>query len=701
MFMGTILNDPNHGILILCGLILSLPLLAFVLARVLSPSSQKWYAWLATGLVFLSFLLALLVLVRTGREDIYHGSFPWFSLNSQVSFSVGFLVNSLTALMLVVVTFISFLVHLFSLEYMKGDPGFQRYFGYLGLFAFSMLGIVLADNLLLVFVFWELVGLSSYLLIGFWRDKPEASKAAQKAFIVNRIGDLGFIIGLMIIWSHLQTFDLQEIKSQVLSLSDSTDHSWLTWAGIALFCGAVGKSAQFPLQVWLPDAMEGPTPVSALIHAATMVAAGVFLLARVFSLFTVEVFTWIAFTGAITAFMGAVAAIAQNDIKKVLAFSTISQLGYMVVGMGAGAYDAAIFHLFTHAFFKACLFLGAGSVIHALHRLSHDTHQPFNAQDMRIMGGLSNRLPVTFYSFTLAALSLIGVPLFSGFLSKDAIISGAWAWASLKGGLFSVYHLVPVLALLTVLLTAFYMSRQWLLVFMGESRLVQKGLLTQVSLDQLTERPWVIRLPLIVLGALSLAFFFGLHPLDGASGWIIPYIGIPETNLWSASWSWSALMERVHALHLVVSLASITLIAVGGGMAYFKFKPRSKYAHGYGFRPEDEVLGWNLLSRNNWYLDLIYERTVVHATLRIATMGRWIEAKIIDRAVNGVGMFNIILAHIVRFFDRAIVDGLVNLLAKFAGAVGQFTRNIQGGKIQGYFIWVILGMFLILLFYFI
>ena len=269
MFIAAILNDTNHGTFILCGFILLLPLLAFLLAQVLSSTAQGWYPRLATGMVFLSFLMALGVLVNTRGGDIYHWTLPWFSLGTGVSFSVGFLVNSLTALMLTVVTFISFLVNLFSLEYMKGDPGFQRYFGYLGLFAFSMLGIVLSDNLLLMFVFWELVGLSSYLLIGFWRNKPEASKAARKAFIVNRIGDLGFIIGLMIIWSNLRTFDLQAISSQVLSLPPATDHSWLTWAGIALFCGAIGKSAQFPLQVWLPDAMEGPTPVSALIHGGS------------------------------------------------------------------------------------------------------------------------------------------------------------------------------------------------------------------------------------------------------------------------------------------------------------------------------------------------------------------------------------------------------------------------------------------------
>ncbi|NJM94598.1 MAG: NADH-quinone oxidoreductase subunit L [Cytophagales bacterium] len=338
-----------------------------------------------------------------------------------------------------------------------------------------MQGLVVSDNLLLTFLFWELVGFSSYLLIGFWYHKSSAAQAARKAFMMNRVGDLGFLLGLLILWAQYATFDLSQL-SQLFSstapaqgiwqghavngIQKSSELSslWLTLMGLGLFCGAVGKSAQFPLFTWLPDAMEGPTPVSALIHAATMVAAGVYLLVRVSALLTAEALVIIAVIGALTALLAALAATVQTDIKKVLAYSTVSQLGYMVLAVGTGAFAAAFFHLMTHAFFKACLFLGAGSVIHAVHRARPEA----DAQDMRSMGGLYKSLPWTFVTYAVASAALVGLPFFSGFLSKDLILESAWHWAQGQGGLAWV---LPLVAFGTVGITAYYMLRQVVWVF--------------------------------------------------------------------------------------------------------------------------------------------------------------------------------------------------------------------------------------------
>ena len=408
-------------------LLIALTLLVFLLcllSALLSGVVLKgvWAGRISTAIVGIATVISCFLFMRIWPDRVENYGFTWIDLPGlDLAFSLSFWLNNIAVLLLCIVTFVSFLVHLYSLEYMKGEKGFARYYSFLGLFTLSMVGIVLADSLLTIFIFWELVGFSSYLLIGFWYNKESAAKASLKAFLVNRIGDAGFLIALMIIWSKAGTFNLIELKT-ILSISQPD--VWWTIAGFGVLSGVIGKSAQFPLQIWLPDAMEGPTPVSALIHAATMVAAGIYLLARIYVLFDPVVLDVIAVIGALTAFMGAVAALTQTDIKRVLAFSTISQLGYMVLGMGVGAYGAALFHLTTHAFFKACLFLSAGAIIHALHEAQKDGNH-FDAQDMRFMGGLRKKMPITFAAFSISALALAGVPFFSGFLSKDAILNGS------------------------------------------------------------------------------------------------------------------------------------------------------------------------------------------------------------------------------------------------------------------------------------
>ena len=425
-------------ILLLLVTILLLPMLSFIINIFWGKKLGKVSSIIGTSILGISLFLSFLVFY--GKFFVFNHAnyiqfkFDWFNMGT-ANFAVGIGVDNVASVMLIVVTLISFLVHLFSTEYMKDDIRFSRYFAYLGLFTFSMLGIVIANNFLFMYVFWELVGISSYLLIGFWYEKKSAADAGKKAFITNRIGDFGFFIGIMIIYFTYGTTMFDDVFAKIGGgMLPFDSGSILTLAGIGIFCGAIGKSAQWPLHVWLPDAMEGPTPVSALIHAATMVAAGVYLVARVFPMFTADALTFIAVIGTITAFIAATIALTQVDFKKVLAYSTVSQLGFMIMSLGVGGYTNGFFHLVTHAWFKAALFLASGSVIHAMHHAMHhmnDHHS--DPQDIRNMGGLRKTMPWTYRTFLFVTLALSGIPLTSGFLSKDGILAGTLAWANLTG----------------------------------------------------------------------------------------------------------------------------------------------------------------------------------------------------------------------------------------------------------------------------
>ena len=700
--------------------VLFLPFLSFLFLLLNRKMSSKAGAFIANGCMVAAFLISLVVFFQVWNTAPQRFQAEWFSVwhaHRPLSFTAGILLDNLSVLLLVVVTLVSLLVNIFSISYMEKDAGIIRYYAFLGLFTFSMLGIVLSDNLFLIFMFWELVGLSSYLLIGFWFYKDSAVTASKKAFLVNRIGDLGFIVALMILWSRFETLDLQNLKlfaanlpqEQLLWISHysfnflgqaySCTINWLTVAGLGLFSGVAAKSAQFPLQVWLPDAMEGPTPVSALIHAATMVAAGVFLLARVFGLLNIDVLTVIAFIGAITAFMGAFAAFAQNDIKKVLAYSTISQLGYMVMGMGTGAYDAAVFHLLTHAFFKACLFLCAGSVIYALHKIEHDHSNAlsmgFDAQDMRHMGGLRKKLPVTFVAYCVAAAALVGLPLFSGFLSKDALLTGAWAWAeATSGGSISLAYLVPDLAFLTVLMTAAYMTRQLVLVFLGNFRGVKGNVDVEVK-----ESSLALKLPLIVLSILSLGIVFSVNPFSNTSSWVLQ--GLMQQERLSSQFINNEVFQlhelvvlKGEELHLVIAIVSIVMALAGIiiGLNLYSFRK------GLSTLPPSLFGSKNVLynlSFKNWYLDKIYDRTFVAGTVGLSRWTALFDQKVIDGLVNSTAKMSVILAHLTGFFDRIFVDGLIKLAVFITGRVGLATRGIQGGKIQTYFLWSMVGLIII------
>lgn len=648
-------------------LLAAIPFFIFCILFFVGTKLSKTSGWLAVIGASISFLLAVIVFFYTWPDKVYTQSIHWFTVG-EYTFTLKLLLDKLSAAMLVLVSFISLLVQIYSTEYMKGDKRYSWYFAYLGLFTFSMFCIVLSGNLLLLYIGWELVGLSSYLLIGFWREKTEAALASRNAFIINRIGDTGFLLGIILVFAQFNTLDLATLTSGNLPVDNSF---WLTVAGIGLFCGCIAKSAQFPLQIWLPGAMAGPTPVSALIHAATMVAAGVFLLARVFPLLNTDVLTVIAITGAITAFMGAVAALFQTDIKRLLAFSTISQLGYMVMGMGVGAYGPALFHLFTHAFFKACLFLSAGAVIHALHKVEHQVHAHFDTQDIRLMGGLRKTMPFTFICYLVSGLSLAGLPLFSGFLSKDAILTGALSWAETKGNFG--WYLIPDLGFISALLTAIYVGRQLILVFGGEFRLPH--LLPQLATSHIGVKdvPFAMQLPIGILAILSVFFFFSLNPVDAAYGWFLTTISVQTAQAADHSW---------HTFTVITSgLLAITGLALAYVVTGNTRIPRPAFLKN--------------LSLHNWYLEDIYRILFVRTGQLFSKVTNGIDKKLLDTIIDYASISMVVLAHIVAWIDRNLVDGLVNFAAYLAGRIGALTRSVQGGRVQFYFLYTLFGLLIL------
>jgi len=733
--------------------ILLLPLVGFLTLLFLGKRLPRQGDWMETGILFVALALSVLVLfakLRTFGEETIQAVIPWVDygnvpLIGPLKIELGILLDNLSAVMLVAVTLVSALVHLFSIGYMQGDVRYSRYFSYLGLFTFSMLMIVVTNNFFTMYVGWELVGLSSYLLIGHWYEKKSASDAAIKAFVVNRIGDIGLFVGIMILWFTFYTFRFDEIFGAIAQgRIPFGSERWLTAAGILVFCGAVGKSAQFPLHVWLPDAMEGPTPVSALIHAATMVAAGVYLVARTFAMMTADALMVIAYIGAITAFLAASIAITQNDIKKVLAYSTVSQLGYMVLGLGVGAYTAGFFHLITHAWFKAGLFLCSGSVIHAMHHALHHAgdHQT-DPQDIRNMGGLRKKMPITYWTFVVFTLAISGVPLTSGFLSKDEILAGSLAYGELTG-----HYLIPAVGFIVAGMTAFYMFRLLFLTFHGEHADAHR-------FDSIHESPKVMTVPLVTFAVLSFFAFYSWNPFAASSGWFFGAITRPESSVPAAVQAASipAFEDALHHVHLLAMLASLTMAALGivGALALYQWKKVNTDDLAVRFRPLYEF------SLNKWYFDELYGVSVLAGTHALTRVLRWFDDFVVDGLVNGTArwtagialgyrwtwrerevgglvylivtglvslvvgvylgtalwppepalgsvllvVFGAFLAASLTFFlfwsgaggfDNKVVDGLVNLIAYFSGFSGLVLRKIQTGKVQTYIVFVLFGV---------
>ena len=679
-------------------LIFLLPLSAFVFLGLFNRRVPRRGDFIATGIIGACLALSLYVFLEAWRSTeplLVNVTFNWLPMSSTFNLSGGIMVDRLTAVMLVVVCLVSFLVHLFSIKYMEGDARYGRYYASLLLFTTSMLGLVLANNLLYLYIFWELVGLSSYILIGHWFEKKSASDAAIKAFITTRFGDVGMFIGIMICYCQVGSLQYADLFAAVETgkLADG----WRTLAGLGIFFGAMGKSAQFPLHVWLPDAMEGPTPVSALIHAATMVAAGVYLTGRLLPLFDPPTMLFIAYIGGFTAIFAATIALVQDDIKKVLAYSTVSQLGYMILALGVGGYVSGLFHLTTHAFFKACLFLGAGAVIHSMH----------HEQSMTKYGGLRHKMPLTALFYLLATLALAGFPGFSGFWRKDAILADALAFSMLHGHWF-----LPLAGFATVFLTAFYMFRQFFLTFTGEPR-------DHHAYEHAHEAPWQMLVPLIVLGSLAVigggfgGWFGEMNPARSgveqvrsfnAIGYSSPFVtralehAAPEAAHEAAHGEGHGPeAEARHKAHYMAMGLSTVLGLSGilfGALMYLQRKNGRTIldpnAVATRVRPVYQLL-WN-----KYYLDELYMACLVMSTRAIAWGSALFDRTIIDGIVNLVAFLGWAWSYIVEIFDRYIVDGLfVNGTANTTSYMGDRLSRTQTGLVRQYVILTITGILVI------
>jgi NADH-quinone oxidoreductase subunit L len=668
-----------------------LPLSAAGVIALTKRPHRRFAATLAIGAMGLAFLLSCAAFARTlgrpaGAPDFHEVcNFDWFDLGPS-ALQIGWVLDPLAAIMLMMVTFVGLLIFIYSIGYMAHDENFTRFFCFLSLFAAAMLGLVIANSLLLLFMCWELVGLASYLLIGFWYQKPSAAAAAKKAFITTRIGDVVFLLGIVWLYAQAGTVTFYDhgngcLENDRLSLlAQATTVGGLavsTGIGLLIFCGAIGKSGQVPLHVWLPDAMEGPTPVSALIHAATMVAAGVFLVARVYPLMAampvaaagatpelhVSALSVVAWTGAITAVFAACIAIAQTDIKRILAYSTVSQLGFMMIGLGVGGVAVGMFHLITHAFFKALLFLGAGSVIHGCHE----------EQDIRKMGGVRKFMPVTFATYAVGMMALSGVPLvFSGFWSKDAILEHAHAWPVSQGPFY--------MAAFGALLTAFYMTRQVCLVFFGNNR-AGTGNSHQDSqahgdhgTAQPHESPRVMTTPLVILAVFAVVLGF-----IGTPAW--PWF---QDYLTGESAAAPGIGELFRGEVVYTLLISTVIVAVGIGLGWRLYgakPPASADEMDVLERVRPDIFG---LLRNKFYVDELYEVSVIRFNALWAGFCDSLDYWIWNGAVQAVSYLIVGLAWIARLLDEYAVNLGFDEFCKALAEGGLGFASLQNGRVRNY-----------------
>jgi NADH-quinone oxidoreductase subunit L len=641
-----------------------LPLAAAAVAGLLrnqvGRAGAHWVTILGVAVSFAlsAYVLYLQMYEGLGTQNI--SVYTWMVADG-ITFEVGFLIDHLTALMMVVVSFVSFMVHIYTIGYMADDPGYQRFFSYIALFTFSMLMLVMSNNFLQLFFGWEAVGLVSYLLIGFWFDRESAVYAGLKAFLVNRVGDFGFLLGIAAVLYCFGSMDYAEvfaaapgIQGETVSIIPGIEWQWITVICICLFIGAMGKSAQAPLHVWLPDSMEGPTPISAVIHAATMVTAGIFMVSRMSPLFELSdaALSFVMLIGAVTAFFMGLVGVVQNDIKRVIAYSTLSQLGYMTVALGVSAYSAAIFHLATHAFFKALLFLGAGSVIIALH------HQ----QDMRFMGGLRKQMPITWITAWIGTLALIGFPFFAGFYSKDAIIEAVHA--STRWGSGVAYWAV----LLGVIVTSFYSFRLLYLTFHGQPRYTidvgaghhpPDGVLQHAP----KESPLVVTVPLILLAIPSIVIgYFTIEPVL-FGGWLSDSIAVLPQNDVVAKVGEHFHGPTAMALH-GVQTAPFWLMLGGFALATFIYMVRPATADTL----QQKFPKLHALLENKFYVDELYQKLFISRTVSIGN-GLWKKA------------------------DAGLIDGwLVNGSAKLMGNLAARIRVWQSGYLFHYAFAMIIGL---------
>ncbi|MGH7507878.1 MAG: NADH-quinone oxidoreductase subunit L [Gemmatimonadales bacterium] len=643
-------------------LTVALPLVGFLLNGALAlrrPGAKGLVSAVGAGVLLASFAVSLAIFVELRlsppHAPIIVELWRWLPVGAlQLDFA--FQVDQLSAVMLLVVTGVGSLIHLFSIGYMKEDPGYARYFAYLNLFVVFMLVLVLGSSFPVMFIGWEGVGLCSYLLIGFWFHDKVNADAGKKAFIVNRIGDFGFMIAMFLIWDSLGTLTFTGMVERAPAVLPAAG-GLVTAITLFLFLGCTGKSAQIPLYTWLPDAMAGPTPVSALIHAATMVTAGVYLVARTNVLFALAPLssTVVAGIGALTALFAATIALRQYDIKRVLAYSTVSQLGYMFLAVGAGAYASGIFHLVTHAFFKALLFLGAGSVIYGMHQAYHATHSHADAQDMRNMGGLKQRMPVTFWLMLIATLAISGIPPFSGFFSKDEILAAAFA----RAGDRPVYYLFYAMGVVAALLTAFYMARLMVMTFLGDNRTGER------ERSHIRDAPLIMTGPLVLLAVLSaIGGLVSLPPYLGGGGlehWLGP-VSAPAAALFG--------LEMPHGWTEFFLVAAAVLIGAAG-LAAGHWATRRQRTLPAAEAPADTGLA-RVLHRK-YYVDEIYDALLVRPLV-------WLSRVVLWRGV-----------------DQGMVDGAaVNGTARLSRGLGWLGSRLQTGQVGIYVVLFLVGALWIL-----
>jgi NADH-quinone oxidoreductase subunit L len=646
----------------LVWLTVALPLLGFLVNGAISiwkPHARRVVSGVGVGVLLGAFAVALGVFLQLlghpPETALIVQLWSWMPVGT-LQVDMAFQVDQLSGVMLLIVTGVGSLIHLFSVGYMRDDPGYARYFSYLNLFVAFMLVLVLGSSFPVMFIGWEGVGLCSYLLIGFWFSEKANADAGKKAFIMNRIGDFGFLVAMFLIWQSLGTLTFTGMVERAPALL-AAGGGIVTAITLFLFLGCTGKSAQIPLYTWLPDAMAGPTPVSALIHAATMVTAGVYLVARTNVLFALAPLssTVVAGIGALTALFAATIGLRQYDIKKVLAYSTVSQLGYMFLAVGTGAYTAGIFHLATHAFFKALLFLGAGSVIYAMHHAFHATHSHADAQDMRNMGGLRRYMPVTFWLMLIATLAIAGVPPFSGFFSKDEILAAAFA----RGETIRIYYLFYAMGLLAALLTAFYMARLMAMTFLGDDRTGEK------ERDHLHEAPWIMTGPLVVLGLLSaIGGVLNLPPFLGGAAlehWLEP-VTAPAAGIFR--------LQMPHGpteLFLVGAAVAIGAAGLVAGWWATLRRPTLPAERA----PADT--GFARVLYRKYYVDELYDRIVVRPVVWLSRFALW------------------------RGVDQGVVDGAaVNGTAKLSRGLGWLGSRLQTGQVGVYIVLFLVGVLWVL-----
>ncbi|MBN1568469.1 MAG: NADH-quinone oxidoreductase subunit L [Acidobacteria bacterium] len=634
----------------------------------------------SVGLALILGILSIYQLFAVQNEELFSidlftwlrgGSLPLASGGS-ASFEVpwGFQLDPLSAVMILVVTVVGFLIHIYSTGYMWDDSGYYRFFSYMNLFMFAMLTLVMANNYAMMFVGWEGVGLCSYLLIGFYFDKKSAADAGKKAFVVNRIGDAGFLLGMMLIFVHFGSLRFEEVFNKAAALPEQTGYDFLFWATLCLFVGACGKSAQIPLYVWLPDAMEGPTPVSALIHAATMVTAGVYMVCRSNALYSraPETLMIVAVVGSLTAIFAATIGFAQTDIKRVLAYSTVSQLGYMFAALGVGAFMGGIFHLMTHAFFKALLFLGSGSVIMAMH----------HEQDMMKMGGLKKYLPWTYATMFVGTIAIAGIPPFAGFFSKDEILWRAWS---------NGHPVIWFLLWCGAGMTAFYMFRLLFLTFWGQERMDAH------TKQHLRESPKNVVYPLAALAILStVGGFVGFPAWTGISNkfehFLEPVLQIPQNH--------------GHAAHhsageeLLFTVLSVVIVLAGIFLAHRFYIARP----GMADRFVERFKGFYRLVYRKYCVDELYDALFVNRTKDLGNACFFLDSKFVDGAVNGTAATTRGMAALSGLFDKYIVDGLVNLIGWINLRLNRIATSFQTGLVQRYALAAVVGIIVfVLIFY--